>query len=341
MNFFSRLFEMNLFVYGTLRPDHPGSKFFKELDFAQTWSFEKAHLQGYELRNWDGLPIAIESFNPSSRIHGFLIQFGGLNSERTSELEKLLDAYEIGTGDFSRQLERRTVEVWAESTKVCANAYLLHRKLKDVVGAHVRESEKIESGEWTMAQDRLLRNVLPRLAKNLNQTIASWNSTDSEERFVSLMGTYLVLYSCLERFGLFLFGPRKFKRKDRESLQQLLKTEYFGGRNGKQVTTGWFDVLHSNATEVLDSDTMTPHVVGREPPMFWAAVRNNSAHQGKTSNPETDFLVLLAASTLADFLTGAMMNLAEGEISAHLARSWSAAGYLFSPNQIQKSLKAH
>ena len=332
---------MKLFVYGTLRPDHPGFRFFEEQGFSMEEPPKCAQLIGYELHNWDGLPIAIESLNPTSRVNGFLLNIFEPQPNSSADIKRRLDEYELGEGQHKRKLELRHVDLTVNSSVVPAQAYVLG-KVESEVETHVRDSETVESGNWTMAQDRLIRKTFPLLAKNLKNLICAWNQTDKEQRFIVLLGIYLVMYTCLERFGLFLFGPRRYKHegKDRHPLQNLLTDHYFESQRFNDETNKWFQIVLSGATQVLDSDTMNRWVLGNDPARFWSTVRNNTAHQGKSPNPDSDFLVLVAASTLADFLAGALSSISPGEIGTELVKSWEVAEFTHIPNQFQELVKS-
>lgn len=334
---------MKLFVYGTLRPDHPGFCFFEDQGFSIEEPTRRAQLAGYELRNWDGLPIAIESQNPTSRVHGFLLNILDQSHSKV-DIKSRLDKYELGEGEYRRKLELRHVDLTINSSVVPAQAYVL-RKLKFEIESHVLDSETVDSGDWTMAQDRLMRRVFPLVAKKLDNAICGWTQMDKEQRFIELLGIFLVMYTCLERFGLFLFGPRRYKRedkdkdKDRHPLQNLLAERYFKSRQVSEETDKWFQVVLSSAIQVLDSDTMNRWVLGEDPARFWSTVRNNTAHQGKSPNPDSDLLVLVAASTLADFLAGALSAIGKGGIGAELVNGWEVVGFRHTPNQFQELVK--
>ena len=330
---------MRLFVYGTLKPDHPGfTEFFDRQEF-RIATFPKAQLSGYKLLDWDGLAVAAPSSDATWKvINGFLLE---VIAPEEKEALKLLDLYEIGDGDrpedtYPRPLERKEVEVECDGTKVKAWAYVLsERRAKQTVERTI--THEIETGHWTMADDRLYRTIFPLAALELRESLGE---EDRELGHVKTLGMYLVIYSCLERFGLHVFGPRRFREGDRDALQKLLKDRYFKTERSESRTASptWFQVHEGFAKlKVHDSTSMNSCMIGKAPTTFWAMVRNNTAHQGKDSSEEHRNLVRVAAASLTDFLVMALTS-HNREIGESLRASWEKYGLRVIPGQFQESL---
>jgi hypothetical protein len=193
-----------------------------------------------------------------------------------------------------------------------------------------------------MAEDWVFTRVLPRAYEEARTLIKETSRNDTHH--VQMLGTYLVLYSCLERLGLHLYGPRRYKidnRKDRHALQEFLEEDYFGTSAGPS----WFEL--GNEAEVFDSDTMARQQLSKSPPRFWATIRNNSAHQGKAVVTEYANLIEVAVATLGDFLPLALLNLDEvsdgypghipgtSGVSDMLEERWRASGFNPTENGLQ------
>jgi hypothetical protein len=156
-----------------------------------------------------------------------------------------------------------------------------------------------------MANDPLFLRVFP-IAYNDTKTLLDSRIRD-DEYHVRLLGSFLVLYSCLERFGLHLYGPRRYASKDRVPLQKLLKNDYFK----PPKVHSWFRPLSERV--VFDSDTMSSRSLTGTPPHIWATIRNNSSHQGKAGIHDHTDLLRVAISSLGDFLALALINLNESQ----------------------------
>jgi hypothetical protein len=101
---------------------------------------------------------------------------------------------------------------------------------------------------------------------------------------------------------------------------------------------------------VFDSDTMNRQELAKSPPGFWATMRNNSAHQGKSGFGDYTELLKKASASLADFLTLALVNLdnfLETEtgkddsiqsVSAAIKERWLADGFSPKSNFLQRLL---
>lgn len=330
---------IKLFVYGTLKPDQPGHKVLGNLGVVE--AAREARLLKYSLYDWDGLPIAAEDDNAS--VSGFLIDLD--TNDVDGSLERL-DAYEIGptSGKNNRRLQRKALLINIGAVQEEAWAYVLDETVKEHVKKRLRESE-IKNGNWTMAEDWVFTRVLPetyQAAKTLLEDRSGY-----AKHHVQILGTYFVLYSCLERLGLHLYGPRRLRfkgSKDRNALQDFLRRDFFGASSGPS----WFKL--NNRVEgltVFDSDTMTRRKLVTSPPHFWATIRNNSAHQGKAVVEDYTMLLEVAVSTLGDFLALALLNLdyVSDDSSAHtlglrsasdvLRDKWLALGFNPSENGLQ------
>ena len=80
----------------------------------------------------------------------------------------------------------------------------------------------------------------------------------------------------------------------------------------------------------VDGGSETSEEQGIEKP------KQKALHQTRV---DSDLLVLVAASTLADFLAGALSVIGEGGIGAELVNSWEVVGFRHTPNQFQELVK--
>lgn len=292
---------MRLFVYGTLKPDQPGFRFLKKLSPSKQITYSVATLPGYGLFDWDGLPIAVrpEESNQlnNSPVNGFLLD---IDTDDEESLLAHLDSYELGENS-QRKLTRQELSILVESQTVTAWAYVLEISKETDLYKRISANE-IGNGNWTMSQDWMFVRVVPKIYIETKQLLKARNGDDLTHH-IRILGNYLALYSCLERFGLHLYGPRRYNKKDREPLQKRLSETFFE----KNSCSKWFEPKLS--ATVFDSDTMNRQNLEASPPGFWATMRNNSAHQGKNAFGNYTELLEKASASLADFLTLALVNL--------------------------------
>lgn len=349
MNSRTGRFEMKLFVYGTLKPGEPGNIFFGQ-NHIQIDSEELADLKGFALYDWDGLPIAMAASDDASRTRGYLLEIRG--DDASGVLDKL-DKYERGDGDHTRPLKRKNVTVSAKSGDHEAWVFVLDDSGNGRQAAkQLRRSPMVEDGNWTMAEDTIFESIFPVVYEHLRLLLGRENNSSLDEYHVQLLGQFLVLYSCLERFCLHRFGPRRYnfvqrpgRSGDRESVQQRLHREYF--ETG--ISEAWFHPLSKE--DVYDSTTMMKFHLSKSPTFFWATVRNNSAHQGKSAREEHLRLLKVAAASLGDFLALALINLGKesdsreqgtsriSAVSSRLKQSWNRIGFNPIESHLQSLLK--
>jgi len=341
-------FEMKLFVYGTLKPGEPGNDFFRQHN-VQISSKEEAHLKGFALYDWDGLPIAMAASDNTSRTRGYLLEIRG--DDAPGVLDKL-DKYECGDGEHTRPLKRQKVTVSTKSGDHEAWVFAFDESSSGKsAAARLRRSGDVADGNWTMAEDAIFKSIFPVVYRNLQLHLVKENGLSLDKNHVELLGQFLVLYSCLERFCLHRFGPRRYnfaprpgRSGDRASVQKLLHEEYFA----TGASQAWFHP--QNKTRVYDSTTMRNFSLSKKPTFFWATVRNNSAHQGKSDRAEHVQLLRVAAASLADFLALALINLkirmdsqsgSTGEIldvSLRLKETWVRKHFSPTANNLQSLL---
>ena len=346
-------FEMKLFVYGTLKPGEPGNYFFGQ-NHISIDSAELAVLKGFALYDWDGLPIAMAHKDGDSdvarRVVGYLLEIRG---NAASGVLNKLDKYERGDGDHTRPLNRQKVTVSAKSGDHEAWVFVFDKSSNGgKAAARLGISEIVADGNWTMAEDAIFKRTFPVVHRNLQRLIGQENGSSLDKKHVELLGQFLVLYTCLERFCLHRFGPRRYhfgprpdKGRDRESVQKRLHEEYF--ETG--VSEAWFHPLSKE--DVYDSTTMRNFSLSKKPTFFWATVRNNSAHQGKSDRVEHVQLLKVAAASLGDFLALALINLGTesdsreqgtsriSDVSLRLKQSWNQIGFNPVVSQLQSLLK--
>jgi len=340
---------MKLFVYGTLKPGEPGNDFFRQHN-VQISSKEEAHLKGFALYDWDGLPIAMAVSDNTSRTSGYLLEIGGAD---TSVVLDKLDKYECGDGDHTRPLKRQKVTVSAKSGDHEAWVFALDESSSGKrAAARLKTSLRVADGNWTMAEDAIFKHIFPVVHRNLRLLIGQEGDSPLDEKHVELLGQFLVLYTCLERFCLHRFGPRRYhfgpqpdKGRDRESVQKLLHEEYF--ETG--ASQAWFHPLSKK--DVYDSTTMRNFSLSKKPTFFWATVRNNAAHQGKSAREEHVQLLKVAAASLGDFLALALINLGTesgsreqgtngiSDVSLRLKELWNQIHFNPVASQLQSLLK--
>jgi len=336
--------EMKLFVYGTLKPDQPGHRFLQQSALVRSIAERDATMPNFVLRDWDGLPIAMRSdinqHPDHSRVRGYLLD---IDTESDQKLLEHLDLYELGK-DHMRNLRLESQPVLADENEVViAYVYVFNEeRAESALKVRLGNSPLIPGGNWTMADDWVLTTVLPNAYRYAENLLAS--SKRDVAHHVKILGTYLVLYSCLERFGLHIYGPRRYKEKDREPLQKRLEEDYFN----EHKSLSWFNSIRQRV--IFDSDTMTKRELQASPPHFWATVRNNSAHQGKAAVDEYTELLMVATSTLGDFLALALMNIDEiciqdqsrsaslQHVGFRLKNTWADSGFNPKMNALQNLL---
>ena len=197
---------MKLFVYGTLKPDQPGHRFLQQSALVRSIAERAATMPNFVLCDWDGLPIAmrphINQHPGDSRVRGYLLD---IDTESDQELLEHLDLYELGK-DHKRNLILESQPVLTnENEVVIACVYVFNEeRAGPALKARLNPSLLIPGGNWTMADDWVLTKVLPNAYRHAENLLAS--SERDVAHHVKILGTYLVLYSCLERFGLHLYG---------------------------------------------------------------------------------------------------------------------------------------
>lgn len=298
---------MKLFVYGTLKPDQPGYRFLRQIEAVESVSETEAAMPHYQLFDWDGLPVAVRLSSPEAsaveRVCGYLLEI--VTTDENQILVEL-DSYELGVKS-KRYLKRLQVPIVIHGgSEATAWVYVLDDSGEGSrIRQRLRQLPPISGGNWTMANDPLFMRVFPIVYEDAKTLLAV--QSDDDGYHVKILGSFLVIYSCLERFGLHLYGPRRYRFKDRVPLQNLLKDDYF--KLPKSLS--WFEPL--NEREVFDSDTMTRRPLTSSPPHFWATIRNNSSHQGKAGIHDHTDLLRVAISSLGDFLALALINLNDSQ----------------------------
>lgn len=318
---------MKLFVYGSLKPGQLGDDFFSR-NRIQIRKLGKATLRDFQLLDFDGVPLANES--KGSEIIGQLLE---IQTPSVDRARLLLEQYE-GFSSLPRSPNWARPIRWAsgnvylttDSSEHMAEFFSLNSASLDDED-RLRLS-KVESSEWNMAHDQVFLRVLPTLWLEIERItrLGPLHSSEEQgtyaslEQYVRLLGGYMVLYTCLERFVRHRFGPTRIITRlnaddSRPSVSKLLEREYFG----RQLD--WF-AIEIEDLQVYEMRSAARNVSLREkPPRFWQIVRNNLSHQSKVPTHLNYRLVLAAAVTLGDFLPQCLLN-SPCEVGQQFSSTW-------------------
>lgn len=318
---------MKLFVYGSLKPGQLGDDFFSR-NRLEIRKLGKAILRNFQLLDFDGVPLAGEY--QDSEIVGQLLE---VQTTSVNKARVLLEQYEGFSSSPEPPIWVRPIR-WEKSTVHTANDESAHvAEFFSLNSALLNDEDRlrlsvVESNEWNMAHDQVFLQVLPTVWWEIERitrlgplrTYEKQETNESLERYVRLLGSYMVLYTCLERFVRHRFGPTRIpkglgKGRRPPSISELLDKEYF--RQSKE----WFEVELDNLYVYEMKSTATNVSLREKPPRFWQIVRNNLSHQSKVPTFMNYQLVLAAAVTLGDFLPQCLLN-SPGEVGQQFSSSW-------------------
>jgi gamma-glutamylcyclotransferase (GGCT)/AIG2-like uncharacterized protein YtfP len=324
---------MKLFVYGSLKPGQLGHDFFRRNQISVS-AHGRALLRDFQLADFDGVPVAVAA--KDNQIYGQLLEIEGENIASARTALELYEGFSSATDPpiWARPIrwESGTVELDSETTINSVEFFALHQS---ALNDDDRERlSVVESDEWNMSKDQVFLRVLPTVWRELEQIAQLGElpskdaepSYDSDMRYVHLLGCYMVLYTCLERFVRHRFGPTRFIEPPRgqqrpSSVAVLLGQEYFSRSRQAESRSNWFDVA-IEGVEVFEMASRASNVsLSQKPARFWHIVRNNLSHQSKVPTYVNYRLVLAAAVTLGDFLPQCLLN-SPNEVGQQFSQSW-------------------
>lgn len=287
------------FVYGSLKPTELG---FRQIEHLID-HHEPVQLNGYRLFVRDGLPGIGAKEGGGWTVSGNLLH-AKLGQE--SELASIIERFE------NPQLyEVQEVEVTnASGTGVQAAANLFKYPRKG-------NSEPIESSTWSVSEDAYFRYGLPTLFDMAHGSISG--STGSSytlnfwEAYLPIMGTFLNLWTVLERYVAFAqpcinrVQPQKRQDSALPSLAEHL-TALVASDAGKKALES---VVNLPKRQVSRTDNVSRPVRRHIPTETWYQVRNNSAHRGKSAFKDYD-LIRNSALGLSEFLVALLSQEVNG-----------------------------
>lgn len=287
------------FVYGSLKPAELG---FRQIEHLID-HHGPAQLKGYRLFIRDGLPGIGANEGGRWTVSGHLLH---AKTGQESELASVIERFEN-----PRLYEVQEVEVTnASGTCVQAAANLFKYPGKG-------NSEPIESLTWSVSDDVYFRYGLPTLFAMAHGSISgsngSSNTPDFWEAYLPIMGTFLNLWTVLERYVAFaqpcinLMPSRKRQNGASPSIAEHL-TALVASDAGKKALDS---VVNLPKRQVSRTDNVSRPVRLHIPTETWYQVRNNSAHRGKSAFKDYD-LVQNSALGLSEFLVALLSQEVNG-----------------------------
>ncbi|MEU2169032.1 gamma-glutamylcyclotransferase family protein [Micromonospora chersina] len=251
-----------IFVYGSLRRGELAHRQVAAL----VSQIDSAEVTGYHLYVRDGLPFI-------DKVRGGLVR-GDLLTASTIEgadiLRRKVQTYE-GDALYSEQRVRARTETGDE---VEAWAYIGRSPNSGNAEPHEQQ--------WSSADDPLFRGGLDgifAIAKRHFETIRPMPADMQGfwDAFLPIQGTYLTLYTVLERYTALVFGPRL---EPGERLRSL---------RGDRAAVDAVEAAKPPSIEVRDSRDPRKRKLapGRSSFDAWYWVRSNLSHRGKAAY--TDF----------------------------------------------------
>lgn len=321
---------MKLFVYGSLKPGQLSDDFFSR-NRIEIRKLGKAKLRNFQLVDFDGVPLA--DVRKGCEIVGQLLE---IQSPSVPRARALLEQYEGFSNSASPPDWARPVR-WESETVYLTTGDSEHPVPSVHFFALARNSlhdedrlrlSDVESTEWNMANDQVFLHLLPtvwweieRIAR-LGPLPSSevQGSIESFERYVQLLGGYMVLFTCLERFVRHRFGPTRIftglrRGAYRPSVSTLLHGAYF------KPHQDWFAIELENLQVYEMRSEPTVVSLQERPAKYWQIVRNNLTHQSKEPTYRNYQLVLAAAVTLGDFLPQCLLN-SPNEAGQQFSNKW-------------------
>lgn len=254
--------SLPLFAYGLLQPGElahrhvvgPGAE------------CQEATLRGAQLRLRDGLPLLVEASTPrTADVHGYVIRFAEPG-----------DAYER-IGSFEPRKHYR----WEEKEVVSASGETLRANV--LVGRSPGKGTSPDPlDRWQGRLDPVLCFGFPVVGSMVRELadpefpVAPGDSAAMWDRFFRLSGTYLLLWSIVERYTALRFGPgvdphaRVRMLDDCEEFRAAVQT--VGVNSSRPVV---------DSRDPSDVHRIRPD--GSRAASYWYAVRSNLSHRGKSA----------------------------------------------------------
>jgi len=277
------------FVYGSLKPSELG---FRQIEHLID-HHESAQLKGYRLLVRDGLPAIGIDQSKTKMVDGHLL-YAKLGEE--SQLASVIDAFEL-PGNY----EVHSAEV-SNSSGISIQAATNFLKY-----AKNGNPEFIESSSWSVCDDAYFRHGLPTLFHAAQNSIAGFhghgNSPDFWKDYLPIMGTFLNLWTVMERYVAFSQPCinsdiyEKNRPEKPSTMQEHLKALEQSNAGKKALVS----VIHRPNRPVFRTDIGRRSISPNNPLRYWYQVRNNSAHRGKSVFKDYD-LVRHSALGLSEFL---------------------------------------
>lgn len=307
---------VNIFVYGTLRPDQSGYEWVlkhRDLEIRESSGF----LSDFGLYEFEGLPLISPS--PRSKVHGYVLE---LTSTLTPDetILSLFDEYEgiknpSGAQPLPTAYKRQLVCIEVGEKRIDAYAYVAKKyEVRDQMIYIESVARPISSGTWQMNEDPVFRDHLPSVLNHQRELEAEKATIDKKlddrrrseniqrdfpqaelsNLFVRFLGNYLVLFTIFERY-LKYSEPYKTTSGMIYALEHdsdLRSLRQSASRSGQGTETNELKVFG------VTKDGIRPTSLQNNPFYFCNVVRNNSMHQSKSFTIRNLDLVISATNTL-------------------------------------------
>lgn len=344
---------VNIFVYGTLKPDQPGYEWVlkqKTLEIEQSLGC----LSGFGLYELEGLPLISPS--PGSEVHGYVLE---LTSTLTPDerILSLFDEYEgikiTSRGEPSpTAYKRQLVCIEVGEKKINAYAYVAKKyedrdQKKDISSV----ARLISSGKWQMNEDPVFRDHLPsvlnhqreleaekaKIDKRLDDRRRSekvqhdYEPTELSNLFLRFLGNYLVLFTIFERYLKYSepYSPTSTMISGLEKDSALSSLRESASKSGHGIEINELQVSGVTKNGIRSTS------LRKSPFYFCNVVRNNAMHQSKMFTMWNLDLVISATNTLQYALprliigegkTKAAHTIEQSKIQTDLRRHWKSKG---------------
>ena len=344
---------VNIFVYGTLRPDQSGYEWVlkqKDLEIKQSLGY----LLDFGLYELEGLPLISPS--PGSKVHGFVLE---LTSTLTPDavILSLFDEYEgiknpSEGGSSLTAYKRESVHIEVDEKRINAHAYVAKTyEVRDQKIDISSIARSIPSGTWQMYEDPVFRNHLPSVLNHQRELEAEKTTIDKElddrirsekiqldfpqnelsNLFVRFLGNYLVLFTIFERY-LKYSEPYKTTSGMIYELDHdldLSSLRQSASKSGHGTEINELEVFGVTKFGIRSTS------LRKLPFRFCNVVRNNAMHQSKNFTIRNLDLVISAANTLQYALprliigegrTKAAHTIEQSKIQTDLLQHWKSKG---------------
>lgn len=344
---------VNIFVYGTLKPDQPGYEWVlkqKTLEIKQSLGC----LSDFGLYELEGLPLISPS--PGSKVHGYVLE---LMSTLTPDerIFSLFDEYEGIKNTFRGEpsptaYKRQPVCIEVDEKRINAYAYVAKKyEVRDQNKDISLEARLIHSGIWQMNEDPVFRDHLPsvlnhqrelkaekaKIDKGLDDRRRSeqiqhdYEPTELSNLFVRFLGNYLVLFTIFERFLKYSepYSPTSRMISGLENDSALSSLRESASKSGHGIGNSVPQVFGVTKKGIRSTS------LRNTPFYFCYVVRNNAMHQSKMFTFRNLDLVISATNTLQYALprliigeekTKAAHTIEQSKIQTDLRRHWKSKG---------------